>query len=169
MTAAFRFIVRPLRLADEPFLWEIVYHAVYVSEGSTPPPRDIVHRPEVAKYVRGWGKSGDIGFVAVHPTSDRLVGAAWLRLLTGDDKGYGYVDDLTPELSIAVLPGYRGKGIGTELLTHLLAAAQTRYRGVSLNVAVDNPALRLYQRLGFQVVGTHGGSLTMIKSWHVQE
>ena len=92
------------------------------------------------------------------------IGAAWLRLLVGDDGGYGHVDDATPELSIAVLSEYRGRGIGTRLLTRLLQLASEHYAAVSLSVAQNNPALLLYGRLGFDIVGTSGVSLTMRKA-----
>jgi GNAT superfamily N-acetyltransferase len=70
-------------------------------------------------------------------------------------KGYGYVDDETPELTMAVLPFARGQGIGTELLTRLMELARSHYSGISLSVWPENSAYRLYQRLGFQVVKTN--------------
>lgn len=153
--------IRPLTKADEPFLWEMLYQAIYVPEGSEPPPRDIVHGPELAKYVRGWGQPSDTGFVAIN-RANQPIGAAWLRLLTGDNKGYGFVDPTTPELSIAVLSEHRSKGAGTLLLQTLLNAAQTRFAAVSLSVAADNPAVNSYRRFGFEVVENRGTSLTMI-------
>ena len=152
--------IRPLTKTDEPFLWEMLYQAIYVPEGSKRPPRSIIYEPELAKYVQGWGEPGDTGLVATNEAG-QPIGAAWLRLLTGDNKGYGYIDDKTPELSIAVLPAYRGKGIGTSLLRRLLIEAQSHFASISLSVSPDNPALRLYRRLGFEVVGENGGSLTM--------
>ena len=83
--------------------------------------------------------------------------------MTKDNAGYGYVDDDTPELSIAVLPQHRGRGIGTQLLTDLLREAEKRYKAVSLSVSSDNPALRMYERAGFKVVTKEEASLTMIK------
>jgi L-amino acid N-acyltransferase YncA len=83
--------------------------------------------------------------------------------MTKDNAGYGYVDDDTPELSIAVLPQHRGRGIGTQLLTDLLREAQTRYKAVSLSVSADNPAPEMYERAGFEVVTKEAASLTMIK------
>jgi ribosomal protein S18 acetylase RimI-like enzyme len=80
-----------------------------------------------------------------------------------DDRGYGYVDAETPELSVAVLPEHRGRGIGTALVIRLLETARVRYRAVSLSVARENPALRLYEQLGFEVVDRSGTSLTMRK------
>ena len=53
---------------------------------------------------------------------------------------------------MAVLPEYRGQGIGTKLLMRLLAAAKGQYADVSLSVGSGNPAAHLYERLGFEVV-----------------
>ena len=155
------YVLRPLTPQDEPLLWEMLYHAIYVSESQARPQRDVVKQPELARYVSGWGRAGDRGFVAMDGEAKQPLGAAWLRLLTGDNKGFGYVDERTPELSMAVLPEYRGQGIGTRLLTQLFQVASDHHPAVSLSVGADNPALRLYRRLGFEVVGTSGTSLTM--------
>jgi ribosomal protein S18 acetylase RimI-like enzyme len=141
----------------------MLYQSLYVPEGSHPFPRQIINRPEIAKYVTAWGRGGDLGFVAINVSSGQPIGAAWLRLLTGDEKGYGYVDDETPELAMAVLPEYRGQGIGLDLLRHLLRSARTVYRAVCLSVSVDNPARRLYERAGFERVSEGDSSATMIK------
>jgi GNAT superfamily N-acetyltransferase len=159
-----RYHIRPATSADEAFLRDMLYHAIHVPEGHPAPPHDVVYRPEIAKYVSDRGAPNDIGFIAVDAESQQPMGATWLRLFTSENRGFGYVDDATPELTIAILPGYRGQGIGTALLTHLLEAARGRYAAVSLSVARENPARRLYERLGFEVVGTRGTSLTMRKS-----
>jgi ribosomal protein S18 acetylase RimI-like enzyme len=155
--------VRQLSPSDQQFLWEMLYQSLHVPEGNSPFPRDVIDQPEIAKYVRSWGRAGDIGFVAVDVGSGELIGAAWLRLLTGDERGYGYVDDETPELGMAVLPAYRGRGVGSDLLTRLLESAGAVYRSVSLSVSVGNPAVRLYERAGFARVHEDGTSLTMVK------
>ena len=80
-----------------------------------------------------------------------------------DNQGYGYIDEQTPELSIAIAPTHRGHGIGYALLAQLLATAQERYPAVSLNVWTENPAFWLYQRLGFEVVTADGPAVTMVK------
>ena len=140
----------------------MLYHALYIPEGSPPFPKEIVNQPDIAKYVFGWGQPGDIGFVAIDEASGRQIGAVWIRLFNSHNPGYGYVVEYIPELSIAVLPGYRDLGIGTQLLNHMLAKAAERYPGVSLSVTSENPAKRLYERLGFQVVNMKGASLTML-------
>jgi GNAT superfamily N-acetyltransferase len=163
------YLIRALTPADEPVLWEMLYQAIYVGKGETPPAREIVQRPELAQYVQGWGRPHDLGFAAVDETSQAVIAAAWQRLWRGDERGFGYVNEETPELSVAVLPEHRGRGIGTALVTRLLDAARTRYGVVSLSVAEENPALRLYERLGFKVVGRSGTSLTMKKGLEQRE
>ncbi len=81
------------------------------------------------------------------------VGAAWLRLLPEHDRGYGFVDAETPELSIGVVPTHRGRGIGSLLLEALVGSArEQRHEALSLSVEPDNPgpapvrALRLQGR-----------------------
>lgn len=154
-------IIRPLTTEDEPFLWEMLYQAVHVAEGQTAPPRAIVYQPELACYVQGWGREGDCGFLASDKANQPL-GAAWLRYLRNEHKGYGYIDDHTPELSLALLPEYRGQGIGTQLLTHLFTST-CGHTSVSLSVSENNPAQQLYARFGFIVFSQSGGSLTMLR------
>ena len=156
-------VIRPLTLNDEPFLWEMLYQALYVPPGQTPFAREVIYEPEISRYVIGWGKPDDAGIVA--SDENQPVGAAWLRLFAGDNRGYGYVDDVTPELSLAVLPGYRGQGIGSQLLAGLLEIARPRYAGICLSVDADNPAVRLYRRFGFEIARAHEASLTMVKRW----
>jgi ribosomal protein S18 acetylase RimI-like enzyme len=81
--------------------------------------------------------------------ADTAVGMIWVRLWRGPDQGYGYVRDDITELVLAVIPDCRGQGIGTQLLQKLLETAPHHFPAVSLNVRVDNPARRLYERLGF--------------------
>ncbi|NEQ22516.1 MAG: GNAT family N-acetyltransferase [Microcoleus sp. SIO2G3] len=143
--------IRLLRQDDEPFLWEMLYEAAHLGEeGATV--QAVKKHPEIAKYVEGWGRVGDMGCVATLINSNQPIGAAWLRLLTGDNKGYGYVNDATPELAIAVVPEHRGKGVGTQLLAHLLALAKDSYPSVSLSTRATNPALHLYKRMGFKII-----------------
>ena len=152
--------IRTLTPDDETFLWEMLYQALHIPEGHPALPREIVQHPELARYVQDWGREGDCGLLAKDATTDQPIGAVWLRLLIGTNKGYGYVDDETAELSISVLPNYRGQGIGTQLLTHLFASECGR-SPISLSVSADNPAVHLYERFGFEVVSRSDDSLTM--------
>lgn len=144
------YTIRPAMASDEPFLWDMLYQALHV-EGQESYPRDVLNQPKIAKYVKYWGRAGDLGFVAVD-SDNQPIGAVWCRLLNGEDRGFAYLDDHTPELGIAVLPEHRGEGIGTALLERLLEDAKDLYAAVSLSVSPKNRAMRLYQRLGFETV-----------------
>ena len=156
-------IILEASASDEPFLREMLYHSLYVPDGCPPFDRAVVSRPEIAKYVDGWGRPGDLGLVAVDSSTDEAVGAVWMRIFTASEKGYGYVGDHIPELGIAVLPERRGCGVGSALLRRLVEMATSKYGAVSLSVSSDNPAQHLYERFGFERVGTFGNSVTMLK------
>ncbi|MEM6402707.1 MAG: GNAT family N-acetyltransferase, partial [Cyanobacteria bacterium P01_D01_bin.116] len=123
----------------------------------------VIYQPELAKYVQDW-KTNDIGLIAILESNQTPIGATWIRLFNMNNRGYGYINDETPELSIAVLPEYRNQGIGTRLILDLLERITDLYPAISLSVSSDNPALRLYQRLGFELVSQFDNSLTMKKT-----
>jgi ribosomal protein S18 acetylase RimI-like enzyme len=159
--------LRAARPEDEAFLWVMLLHAAHAGD-EVASPDDLRSIPELARYVEGWGRPGDVGVVA--SAVGRPVGAAWVRRLVGEGKGYGWVDDATPELAIAVEPGREGEGIGSALLARLLADVEGTVPAVSLSVRADNPARRLYERYGFvDVAGSDvgnrvgGTSLTMVR------
>jgi ribosomal protein S18 acetylase RimI-like enzyme len=152
--------LRPLHTDDAVFLGDMLYHAIYVPPGTPAPPKTIIQSPDLAIYVKGFGThQGDEGIVAEHDLMS--VGAAWSRFI----RGYGFVDDKTPELSISVLPDYRGMGIGTRLLEALLTRLKENVERVSLSVNLSNPAHRLYERHGFKVVTVDGDSAIMLREF----
>jgi ribosomal protein S18 acetylase RimI-like enzyme len=124
----------------------------------------VLAEPGVARYVEGWGRPGDTAVVAENADGD-LVGAAWYRLFDADEPAYGFVDGQTPELSIAVEPAHRGMGIGRELLDALAERARIAgYSALSLSVEEDNPALRLYERAGYERREQAAGSWILVRS-----
>ncbi len=133
---------------DEDILWVMLFFAAHMEkDGATALDAGKYH-PYLQRYVASWGKPGDYGVIAFldsHP-----IGAVWSRVLQDDEETPRYFDQQTPELAVAVLPGYLGQGIGTQLLNTFLIGARQRYPAVGLTVRADNPAYRLYQRLGFQ-------------------
>ena len=66
-------------------------------------------------------------------------------------------------VDIALLPDYRQQGIGSALVQSLLDEAAAAEKSVGLSVYQSNPAMRLYQRLGFSKVGEEG--LYMQMQW----
>ncbi len=147
--------LRPAEPADEPFLEGLVRLAAGWRDGTSSP-----LTPQSEKYVRGWGRSGDYGVVAL--LDGARVGAAWYRLFQAQDRAYGYVRDDVPELTVAVERQARGIGLASSLLTRLLAdAAAQGVPAVSLSVEPENPARVLYERLGFVKVAELAGAWTM--------
>ena len=143
-----RYTVRLLTDEDEPILSIMLMYAAHESSVAA-----VKTNLDLARYVGRWGRYGDVGVIAA--IEGVAVGAAWLRLWSKGDHGYGYLDDQTPELAIAVVPEERGNGIGTALLNKLLAIAQPQFPAICLSIRADNPALRLYERSGFvRVAGT---------------
>jgi ribosomal protein S18 acetylase RimI-like enzyme len=83
--------------------------------------------------------------------------------LPAEDPGYGFVDADIPELSITTFAGHRRQGIGSALRSELINQARSYgIPGMSLSVADRNSARRLYDRVGFEVVGRDGSSDTML-------
>jgi ribosomal protein S18 acetylase RimI-like enzyme len=136
------YTIRDLTIDDEPILWTMLMYAAHETSLTS-----VQSQPIFARYVERWGRLGDIGAVA--SVSENEIAAAWLRLWADDDRGFGYIDPAIPELAIAVLPEYRGNGVGTTLLKQVLRSAQGLFPAVSLSVRADNPVVNLYQRLGF--------------------
>jgi GNAT superfamily N-acetyltransferase len=155
--------LRPIVAADEPFLWEMLYLALYVSEGQPAFPREILQEPDIACYVQGWGRPGDWGLVAC--AANTPVGAIWLRQWLGEEKGYRYVCPSVPELSIALLPEYRNRGLGSRMINTVISMAHGKYPGLSLSVVESSPARRLYECLGFRKVGQVLDSPVMLLNW----
>jgi ribosomal protein S18 acetylase RimI-like enzyme len=151
-------VVRRGGAQDVRFLRDMLHHAYYWKERA---PEDTGPGP-VALYVKAWGRPGDAAMIAID--GGFPVGAAWYRLFARDRRGYGYVDERTPELAIAVVPNARGKGVGAKLLAALLARARTEgYDAISLSVDRNNAgAIGLYERHGFDRVGEEDDSVTML-------
>jgi ribosomal protein S18 acetylase RimI-like enzyme len=143
---------------DVRFLRDMLHHAYYWRErdpGEGPGP--------VALYVKGWGRPGDTALIAVEDGFP--VGAAWYRLFRRDYQAYGFVDEETPELAIAVVPNRRGHGHGEALLEALVDRARADgYGALSLNVPSEDAALvAFYEKHGFARVRADETSVTMLR------
>lgn len=148
-------MIRKASGRDAPFLRDMVKHAYYW-RWAEPATADV----PASRYVEGWPRPGDRGLILIDESFP--VGAAWYRLFTAERPGYGFVDERTPELTIAVVPSRRGRGFGAELLTALLEQArEDGYSSVSLSVEKDNPAVKLYERFGFGSVKEMGSTAVM--------
>ncbi len=147
-------MIRPGGVQDVPFMKDMLRHAFY---WRTPASDE---EPPLTRYVDRWGRPGDTVLIAIDHFLP--VGAAWYRLFDRNNPGFGFVDERTPELAIAVVPSKRGKGLGGQLLEALLErAGADGYEAISLSVGKDNPAVGLYERAGFKPLREDDGSLVM--------
>jgi len=103
----------------------------------------------------------DMQFRAQHLHYSRhFADADWLVILrAGEPVGRLYLETLKDDLhiiDIALLPHHRRLGLGSALMQDLLDEAAASAKGVTIHVEKNNPAMRLYRRLGFARVQDQG-------------
>ena len=156
--AAAAILIRPGEKQDVHFLRDLVRHTGLERSGM---PID-EEPPPLSRYVAGWGRAGDGSVIALDDVTHVPVGAAWYRLFSAVEPGFAFLDEDTPELTLAVVPSRRGQGVGERLLQAALQHARLAgFAAVSLSVAQDDPALGLFERNGFVTVDERGGAVTM--------
>jgi GNAT superfamily N-acetyltransferase len=144
-------MLRPVDRQDARFLRDMLRHAYHwrLADADLP----------VYRYVQNWGRPGDAGVVAFEGPNE--YGAAWYRLFTADEAGFGFVDERTPELTIAVVPSHRGHGSGAEMLDALLERARTEgFARVSLSAEAGQTGF--YEKHGFHEVRRDDRTVTMV-------
>lgn len=158
-----KYKIRLGKTNDIEFLREMLFEAVYWRPGiKRPPIKQGLSHPDISKILYGWGRKGDTAIIAESPEG-RCIGAAWYRFWTDEIHSFGYVNKESPELGMAVVGEYRGKGIGSVLLKELIdVAAEKGIKKISLSVENDNPAVHLYRRHGFKKIGSLDNSWTMV-------
>ncbi|MFG6443681.1 GNAT family N-acetyltransferase [Microbacterium sp. P06] len=157
------FVVRAASQADGAFLADMVVEAANWRAGAARPRHEVISSPDYQRYLIGWMRPADAGFVAESDTGE-AVGAAWYRLFPRGEPGFGYVGTGVPELVIGVRPIWRAHGIGRMLLQRLADDARSRgYARLSLSVERGNFATVLYRSEGFAVTQSGIGRDTMVK------
>ncbi|HEX2053940.1 MAG TPA: GNAT family N-acetyltransferase [Actinomycetota bacterium] len=150
---------------DLPFLKWMLYEASY-PEGvvqERPPFEKGLSDPTVWVYLDGWMRKGDAGLILTSQAGGPQ-GAAWYRLFTADAPGYGFIDEQTPELAIALVYYFRGTGLGTQLLQALMSLARKQgHKQISLHVDHGNTAAQaLYEKCGFREAGKTDDGIKML-------
>lgn len=142
------YIIRKMQPSEYYLLGDFLYNAIFIPQGVTPPPRNIIDNAELQVYVRDFGgQKGDMALVA--EVGGKIVGACWARIMND----YGHIDNDTPSLAISLYKEYRGNGIGTDLMrTMLLKLRQNGYNRTSLAVQKANYAVKMYKKVGFMIV-----------------
>ena len=148
--------------ADLPLVRRTLYAALaWDPEDPIPPFDEVVDHPQIAVYHEDWMRPGDAGVVA--ESGSGFAGMAYCRLFPAGGASQGFYDEETPELAVAVEAPLRGRGIGARLVGELMDdLAGDGVPRLSLSVATLNPALRLYQRLGFREVRRDEHGILMV-------
>ena len=150
--------IRELRESEQQVLAEFLYEAIYIPEGVEAPPKNIIEQPELQVYIDGFGsKKDDLCFVA--ETDKGVIGAVWVR----DMNDYGHIEAGVPSFAISLYKEYRGHGIGTEMMKRMLYELETRgYKRASLSVQKINYAAKMYQKIGFEIIGENEEEFIMV-------
>jgi GNAT superfamily N-acetyltransferase len=145
---------RPIHAGDEEFLYR-----VYAS----------TRQEELAQT--GWDETQKAAFLRMQFDAqssyyeEHYRGAEFSVILSDDHPaGRLYVARWQEEIrivDIAILPEHRGMGIGTRLLKDLISESEESGKPLSIHVERFNPALRLYERLGFRATADKGVYLLM--------
>lgn len=133
-----------LRSSEQKILTDMLHYAMRLDDVN----KSLCDLPKLAIYSEFYGyTSKDLGLYAL--VNNQLAGAVWIRRLNAEHSANGYIDDDTPILNIAVLPVYRGQGIGSHMIEQLFIEASALYDSISVSVVHDSPAVRFYERHGF--------------------
>ena len=150
--------IRELIVSDYPKMEEFLYWAIFTPPGENLPERDIIYNPDVFIYIKDFGSGDDCGVIA--EVDGQAIGSAWTRIIPA----YGHIDNQTPELAISVLSEYRNQGVGEMLMEKLFDLLSNRgYEKTSLAVQKENPAVRFYLRLGYEIIEEKTEEYLMIK------
>lgn len=153
-------VIREIKSHEIPLLTDFLYEAIFQPDNKPKIPRTVLQEPMIWAYVDRFGtRQGDFCLVAL--VDSLIIGAAWSR----NGCSYGKVDDTTPELAISLYPEYRNKGIGSRLLALLLESMSEKGFGkVSLSVDKTNYAVKMYRKLGFEIISEREHDYLMIKN-----
>ncbi len=154
--------IREIKPSELDQLEDMLYEAIYQPDETNPIPREILKLPEIRVYIDKFGDRKD-DYCLVADLNGKIIGAVWTRILSGDIKGYGNIDNETPEFAISLYKEHRDKGIGTRLMTEMIEHLRdSGYKQTSLNVKKGNYAVRLYKNMGFEIVGEDGEDYLML-------
>lgn len=141
--------IRNMEKAEYKLLDNFLYEAIFIPKGVELPPKTIIQKNELQVYVKDFGEFPDDRCL-VAEVQGKIIGAVWVRIMND----YGHMDDDTPSFAISLYKEYRGKGIGTALMKKMIGILKMEgYKQASLAVQKENYAVKMYQKIGFEIVG----------------
>ena len=152
------YTIRELHPSEYPLLDDFLYQAIYQPDKTNLVPRSIIEKPELQVYIKDFGKQKD-DYCFCAEVENKIVGAVWVRNING----YGSIDNNTVEFAISVYDEYQKMGIGTALMNKMIENLEKlNYSKASLAVQKENYAVRMYQKVGFEIVDENEQEYIMI-------
>jgi ribosomal protein S18 acetylase RimI-like enzyme len=143
-----KYIIREMQSQEYYLLDDFLYEAIFQRDETNLLPQTIIKNPELQVYIEGFGSKKD-DYCLCAEVDGKIVGAVWVRNI----RGYGNIDEITPEFAISLYKKFRGYGIGSEMMKRMIAhLKQAEYSKTSLAVQKDNPAVKMYLKVGFQII-----------------
>jgi ribosomal protein S18 acetylase RimI-like enzyme len=145
------YALRPVTREDEPFLFELYCTTRAAGQIALPAGADAILRLQFVAQCRS--------YEAQFPDARHDI-----VLVDGRRAGRVMVEPQQDEVrfvDLALLPEFRDIGIATALIRDLMDDVARLAKPARLHVAKDNRAIRLYERLGFSVVGENGPNFIM--------
>ncbi|MBD5111905.1 MAG: GNAT family N-acetyltransferase [Ruminococcaceae bacterium] len=150
--------IREIVESEYSVLEDFLYEAIFIPEGVEAPPREIIFKPELQVYIKNFG-SQDSDYCLVAEIDNKIIGVVWVRIMND----YGHINNQTPSFAISVCKDFRNKGIGTALMKDMLALLKEQgYNQASLAVQKENYAVKMYKKVGFEIIGENDEEYIMI-------
>lgn len=136
-----------LRSSEQKIVTDMLYYAYRIDQSNSK-----LENIEALKiYTDFYGLTAkDLGLYLLYDKT--IAGAIWSRKLLLEHNSTAFVNEKTPVISVAVLPKFRGQGIGTFMMTQFLQEAAALYEAISVNVLKNSRAINFYSKFGFELV-----------------
>lgn len=153
-----KYNIREMKQSEYPLLENFLYEAIFQPDETNLAPKSIIKNPELQVYIENFGSKKD-DFCICAEADGNIVGAVWVRNI----KGYGSIDEITPEFAISLYREFRGYGIGTKMMKEMLIhLKQAGYSKTLLAVQKENYAVKMYLNVGFQIVDENEEEYIMV-------
>ncbi|MDE7400135.1 MAG: GNAT family N-acetyltransferase [Oscillospiraceae bacterium] len=150
--------IREISQSEYGVLEDFLYEAIFIPGGAEAPPREIIFKPELQVYIKNFG-SQDGDYCLVAEVDNKIIGAVWVRIMND----YGHIYNQTPSFAISVFKDFRNMGIGTALMKEMLTLLNVQgYNRASLAVQKENYAVKMYKKVGFEIIGENDEEYIMI-------
>lgn len=105
--------------------------------------------PNLSIYYDFYGLTPkDLGLYAL--VDNQIAGAIWTRRLNSDHNAKGFIDENTPVMSVAIIPKFKSKGIGSFMMEQFLQEAGELYEQISIDISSKPKSIKFYEKFGFE-------------------